>query len=186
VTHPGRPPRRMWSWAWRGRVLSHPTRHRLTCRSSRGTLRRQTVRRCRTTCGSTLSSTGTGGSITVHGTSMHWVCLRRPRSGVQEILPAGWMGGYSFRSLHPGPLPAVCTTPVAAASPAGFLCLAEAHHPSHQGLPTWTDGPQPPHHKRGGGSGPFCLDNEGSGLLQGAVDVHPLAPRRTSDSAGWA
>jgi hypothetical protein len=55
-----------------GWVLSQPTRHRLTCRSSRGALRRQTVRRCRTTCGSTLSSTGTGGSITGHGISMHW------------------------------------------------------------------------------------------------------------------
>ena len=151
------------------------------CRSSRGTLRRQTVRWCRTTCGSTLSLTGKGGSITGRAGSacggLGW--------GSRKSLPVGWMGGYSFRSLHPGPLSAVCTSPVAAASPAGFLCLAEAKNPSHQGLPTGTDGPPPPLHKRGGGSGPFCLDNEGSGLLQDTVDIHLLAPRQTSDGAGW-
>ena len=106
--------------------------------------------------------------------------------GSRKSLPAGRMGDYSFRSLHPGPLPAVCTTPVAVASPAGFLCLAEAQHPSHQGLqPCCTDCPSPPLHKRGGGSGPFRLDNEGLGLLQGVGDVHAHAPRRTSDGAGW-
>ncbi len=81
-TRPGRPPRRMRSSAWRGRELSQHTRHRLMYWSSRGTRRRQTVRQCQTTCGSTLSSAGTEGSITVRGISMHWVCLQRPRLGV--------------------------------------------------------------------------------------------------------
>ena len=60
----------------------HSPNDRLTCRSSRGTLKRQTVRWCRTTCGSTLSSTGTGGSVMGRSISMHWVCLRRPWLGV--------------------------------------------------------------------------------------------------------
>ena len=47
--------------------------------------------------------------------------------GPSEPFPTRGMGDYNFGSLHPGSLPASCTTPVAEASPPGFLCMVEAH-----------------------------------------------------------